>query len=150
MEDFPFFSVLIPVYNDGKTVERCINSVLKQSFSNIELIICDDASTDNTPGILKSYIQKDPRIKIITHEKNMRALIARNDLIRSARAKYCIFVDADDEILPGFLARAYQILMKKHYDIVQFSYEYYREDNESIPVSAAQKKAGIFPFQELF
>lgn len=118
----PFFSVLVPVYNGALFVSKCIDSILSQTFKDFELIVCDDASTDKTPEILKEYQAKDSRVQILSHDNNKRALITRNDLIRAAAGKYCILADADDELLPDYLERANQILIKKHYDIIQFSY----------------------------
>ena len=116
------FSVLVPVYNGEKFISACLNSVLAQTFPDFELIVCDDASTDGTLEILEDLAKKDQRIRILRHETNQRALIARNNLIRAAKGKYCIFADADDELLPDFLECSYQILNKKHYDIIQFSF----------------------------
>lgn len=118
----PFFSVLIPVFNGDVFVAECINSILTQSFVDFELLICDDASTDKTLEILEQFAKQDSRIRILKHVTNKRALIARNNLVRSAKGKYCIFADADDELLPDFLETAKKILDKKHYDIIQFSF----------------------------
>ncbi len=139
----PFFSILIPVYNGELFIVRCLNSILAQSSGDFELLICDDASTDRTPVLLNEFSAKDPRIKIITHSKNQRALIARNDLIRKAQGKYCIFSDADDELFPDFLETAKKILDKKHYDIIQFSFVTEGSDSGHI------KKMGFFPNKEL-
>ena len=117
-----YFSVLIPVYNGEKFIAKCIESILSQSFQDFELLICDDASTDKTSEILKQYQSDSSKIRLVIHNENKRTLIARNNLIRAARGKYCIFADADDELLPDFLEQAAKILKKQHYDIIQFSY----------------------------
>ena len=116
----PFFSILIPVFNGEQLIAQCIESALSQTFSNFELLICNDASTDNTLEILEQYAEKDKRIRILRHETNQRALIARNDLIRAAKGKYCIFADADDILSTDFLEYAEKILKRKHYDIIRF------------------------------
>ena len=142
-EKQPFFSVLIPVFNGEKFISDCIEAILTQNFEDFELIICDDASTDKTMEILKEYEAKDPRIRIITHDVNKRALIARNDLIRAAKGKYCIFADADDELTTDFLKSAKLILDKKHYDIIQFSF--YTTGSKASHI----RKMGYFSNKEL-
>ena len=140
----PFFSVLIPVFNGAQFIETCVNYILAQSFEDFELIICDDASTDNTFEILEQLAQKDKRIRILRHEKNQRAQITRNDLIRVAKGQYCIFCDADDYVLPAFFEIAAENLKKKHYDIIQYSFEL---DSDC---ASRERKMGMFKNQEFF
>ena len=66
----PKISVLIPVYNAERYVARCLDSVLRQSFSDLEIIVGDDGSTDGSPAIIKEYSSRDDRIRIVSHEKN--------------------------------------------------------------------------------
>lgn len=143
-ENVPFFSVLIPVFNGAQFIETCVNYILAQSFEDFELIICDDASTDNTFEILEQLAQKDSRIRILRHEKNQRAQITRNDLIRVAKGQYCIFCDADDYVLPAFFEIAAENLKKKHYDIIQYSFEL---DSDC---ASRERKMGMFKNQEFF
>ncbi len=117
------FSVLIPVYNGEKYLARALDSVLAQSYPHFELIVCDDASTDSTPEILRNYAEKDSRIRIITHEKNQSAFTTRNNLIRAAKNPFCTFIDADDTVSADFLKRSSRILNEKEYDILEFSYD---------------------------
>lgn len=140
----PFFSVLIPVFNGEAFVAECINSILTQSFVDFELLICDDASTDKTLEILEVFAKKDSRIRILKHETNQRALITRNDLIRAAKGKYCIFADADDKVLPSFFETAAETLKQKHYDIIQYSFQVNQD------CSSNDKKMGLFKTGELY
>ena len=117
---------------------------MAQTFHSFELLICDDASTDNTLEILEQYAEKDKRIRILRHETNQRALIARNDLVRAAKGKYCIFADADDYILPSFFETAAENLKKKHYDIIQYSFELNSDADKK------DAKMGYFKNEELF
>ena len=87
-------SVIIPVYNASFYLKECIESVLHQTYYNLEIVIIDDGSTDNSVDIVKSY-QYDNRIKIIT-QKNRGAATARNVGIKNSRGKYIQFLDADD------------------------------------------------------
>lgn len=88
-------SVIVPVFNGEATIERCIKSISEQSLENIEIIIVDDGSTDNTPSVIRSIC--DTRIRIITQE-NAGQGVARNAGIMAARGRYIAFVDADDTI----------------------------------------------------
>lgn len=91
----PFFSVVIPIYNVDKYLQRCVDSVLKQEFDNIEIILVDDGSPDSSPQICDRYAKKDKRILAI-HKQNGGLSSARNAGIKSANGKYIIFLDSDD------------------------------------------------------
>jgi len=93
--DNPLVSVIIPVYNREKTLGRAVDSVLNQSYTNFELIIIDDCSTDNSLQIVHEF--QDKRIRIITQEENLGANAARNRGIAEARGEYIAFQDSDDE-----------------------------------------------------
>lgn len=87
-------SVIIPVYNSEKYILECMNSVINQTYKNLEIIVIDDKSTDNSINIIKSI--KDKRIRIIQLEKNSGAAIARNKGIEVATGDYICFLDSDD------------------------------------------------------
>lgn len=89
-------SVIMPVYNSEKYVSDAIESVLSQTYSNLELIIIDDCSTDNTMNILSSYSKQDTRIKIIRSEKNSGCAASRNKGLRFCKGNYIAFIDSDD------------------------------------------------------
>ena len=90
-------SIIIPVYNAENTIERCINTLISQTYSNIEIIIINDGSTDNSENLINQYVQKDNRIKLI-NIKNNGVSNARNTGINYSKGKYIMFVDADDYI----------------------------------------------------
>lgn len=90
-------SVIVPVYNAGKYFNNCINSIVNQTYKNLEIIIVDDGSTDSSPEICDKWAEKDSRIKVI-HKENSGASSARNTGIDSAKGDYIAFVDADDRI----------------------------------------------------
>lgn len=96
-------SVILPTYNRAQLLGRSIRSVLSQTFSDFELIVVDDASTDNTEELVKSF--QDPRIRFIRHHINRGASAARNTGINAAQGKYIAFEDSDDEWLPYKLER---------------------------------------------
>lgn len=109
-------SVIIPTYNREKTIKYSINSVLKQTYQNFEIIIVDDASTDRTLNILQEY--KDKRIKIIKLKENSGACFARNIGIENAKGKYIAFHDSDDEMLPSRLEIGIKTIEKENVDVI--------------------------------
>ena len=114
----PEISIAVPVYNTGKYLPACLDSVLSQSMRDFEIIAVNDASTDNAPEILSEYAAKDPRIRIINHEQNKGLLAARRTGILAAKGKYIMFLDSDDCFLPGFLKKALETAEKTGADIV--------------------------------
>jgi len=99
----PIVSVVVPAYNRAHTVGRAILSVLNQTYQNLELIVVDDGSVDETGRAIKQFT--DPRLRYLRHEKNCGGAAARNTGIRAARGTYVAFLDSDDEWLPEKLAR---------------------------------------------
>ena len=90
-------SVIIPVYNVEKYLYRCVDSVLGQTYYNIEVILIDDGSTDSSPEICDEYQKRDKRVKVI-HKKNSGAASSRNIGLSSAKGDYIAFIDSDDYI----------------------------------------------------
>ncbi|MFS0555840.1 glycosyltransferase [Brevibacillus sp. 179-C9.3 HS] len=93
----PLVSIIIPIYNTEKFLVRAIDSVLSQSYSNIEVILVNDGSTDDSGRICDNYVQKYPNVKVI-HQKNNGVSVSRNIGLEKAKGKYIQFVDSDDEI----------------------------------------------------
>ena len=89
-------SIVVPVYNAEKFISETINSVLNQTYKNWELLLVNDCSKDNSEKIIKEYIQKDKRIKLMNNEVNSRAAISRNNGIKAAKGRFICFLDADD------------------------------------------------------
>ena len=103
----PEISIIVPVYNVEKYLKRCIDSILNQSFTDFELILVDDGSTDNSGEIIDEYAIKDERIKVI-HKENGGLSSARNVGIEYSKGNYIAFVDSDDYINKNM----YKILYK--------------------------------------
>lgn len=93
----PLFSVIVPIYNVEPYIKRCVDSLIDQSFSDIEIILVDDESPDNCPAICDEYARADERIKVV-HKKNGGLSDARNAGLHVATGRYVIFVDSDDYI----------------------------------------------------
>jgi glycosyltransferase involved in cell wall biosynthesis len=104
----PKISVIVPAYNAEATIETALNSILRQSYSDIEVIVVDDASDDRTSLVLGKI--KDSRVRLLRHHRNRGAAAARNTAIRNAKGKYVAFLDADDEWLPEKLREQLKFL----------------------------------------
>lgn len=98
----PAVSVVLPTYNRARLIHRAIQSVLNQTYTNLELLVIDDASSDNTEEIVRSF--RDSRIRLVRHNENKGGAASRNTGIRMARGKYIAFQDSDDEWMPSKLA----------------------------------------------
>lgn len=100
----PLVSVIVPVYNTGKVAKKVISQLLKQSYQNIEIVVIDDGSTDDSLVRLQELAGKERRVKLF-HQKNAGVSAARNAGIERARGEYMVFVDSDDEVKPEFIAK---------------------------------------------
>lgn len=104
------FSIIMPVHNRAHSLERAIGSVLNQTFQDWELLIIDDASTDKSLEIARSYT--DPRLRIIALDTNSGAAKARNQGISASKGRFISFLDSDDAYVPDFLAESLQVLSR--------------------------------------
>lgn len=112
----PEISVIVPVYNTGRFLNRCVDSILAQTFSDLELILVDDGSTDNSGAICDEYVAKDSRVRVI-HQENQGQSVARNRAIAQMQGNWVHFVDSDDWIHPQMLERLYRAAMELGTDI---------------------------------
>ena len=120
MENVVCFSIIIPVYNTEKYLSRCLNSVVNQTFRDIEIIIVNDASQGNCKEIVEEYLKKDNRIKYIEHSENKSLLQARKTGNINSTGKYIMYVDSDDEIEINACEEIYKIVSKEDFDIISF------------------------------
>ena len=125
----PLISIIVPTYNVEKYIRTCIESILAQTYRNIEVIIVNDGSTDQSLAVISDLICSHHNIKVI-NQKNQGLSVARNTGIDAATGKYIAFVDADDKIKPDFVSSLYQIADKTGADIVRGSF---RDFNGNIP-----------------
>lgn len=109
-------SIVVPIYNVEHYLKKCIESILIQTYKNIEIILVDDGSPDNCPKICEDYKSKDLRIKVI-HKENGGLSDARNKGIKKAKGTYITFVDSDDTIEPDYVEYLYSIIKKFDADI---------------------------------
>jgi glycosyltransferase involved in cell wall biosynthesis len=109
-QNVPRVSIGLPVYNGGDFLEKSIDSLLTQTFTDFELIICDNASTDNTDQICRAYAEKDARIRYYRNPRNLGAPRNYNRTVKLARGKYFKWAAADDVHAPDYLRRCVEVL----------------------------------------
>ncbi len=112
----PLVSIIVPVYNAGKYLQRCIDSLRRQSYSNLEIILIDDGSTDNSPQICDRAAEKDSRIRVL-HQANGRVSLARNNGIEASRGEWIAFCDNDDYMHPRMIETLLGMCLSKGCDI---------------------------------
>lgn len=106
----PLVSIIMSAFNAEETIEYAVESLINQSYKNIEILICDDGSSDNTPLIIKKMAQKDSRIKIYRSKKNQGTYNIRNEMIKTAQGEFITFQDSDDFALPNRIAEQVSVL----------------------------------------
>ena len=109
-------TVIIPVYNVEKYLEKCLKSILEQDYNNLEILLIDDGSTDNSSKILDDYAKIDGRIKVI-HKANDGVSSARNIGLKYAKGKYICFADSDDYLSKDYVSYLYNLILKYDADI---------------------------------
>lgn len=119
MSSNPKISVIVPFFNAESTIGACLNSALGQTFTSIEIICVDDASGDQSSGIVKEFARRDQRISLITHEKNQGQSQARNTGITRASGAYLAFLDADDQLPPDALQCLYDTAVTHSSELVK-------------------------------
>lgn len=113
----PMISVVVPVYNVKAYVEKCLNSILAQTYPNVEILVVDDGSTDGSGALCDTCKAKDDRIKVIHFPENRGLSAARNQGVLDARGEYICFVDSDDYVEPELLWKLYEGLTEQNADI---------------------------------
>ena len=141
-------SVIVPVYNDEESLENTINSILNQTFKEIEIILVDDGSTDNSAVILEEFTRRDRRAKLIRSE-NGGGGAARNVGMRQAKGKYLCFLDADDYFYPNMLFEAYRKAEGKEAEICVWKSAYIKNDTK-VAVPKIQFNLDLFPPMDPF
>lgn len=116
----PKVSIIIPVYNVEKYLADCLNSVINQTLTDIEIICVEDGSTDNSATILKEYSKMDSRIKVSWHKANAGISKARKDGVLVAQGRYIMFLDSDDALFPRACETAYNAIEMYKTDVLEF------------------------------
>ena len=130
---FPFISICIPIYNTEKYIEQAILSVINQSFQDLEIIIVNDFSNDNTEKIIRKIQLEDHRIKIINHNSNLGVYHSRVEGALNSKGKYILFLDPDDMLLNGNLFKElYNFNNNNNFDIIEFLVYHKKEGKNKI------------------
>ena len=131
-------SVIMPTYNCGRFIAESIRSVLAQTYTNWELIIVDDCSTDNTKEIVRGF--DDARIRFLQNEQNEGAAVTRNKALRAAKGQYIAFLDSDDLWAPDKLARQIAFMEQHGYAFTYHEYIEIDEASEPMGIYVSGKK----------
>lgn len=146
----PIVSVIMPVYNNEKYLEQCLNSIIHQTLKNIEIICVDDGSDDRSPEILKSFAARDSRIKLL-HQENAGAGAARNLGLKHAIGTYLSFLDSDDFFEPDMLELAVEKIESDNADFAVFRCDQYLNDtNQYKSADYAFKKHTLPPYTPFY
>lgn len=116
MKDKNLISVIVPIYNVEKYLTKCLDSIISQTYKNLEIILVDDGSLDNCPKICDEYAKKDKRIMVI-HKENGGLSDARNAGLEIAKGKYIQFIDSDDSINKFMIEKLYNVIIKNNSEI---------------------------------
>ncbi len=103
----PVISIIVPVYNVEKYLRQCMDSIVNQTFRDVEIICVNNGSTDSSPEILAEYAEKDARVQVV-HKKNGGIASARNAGMERVRGKYLLFIDSDDYVSPDLCAKTFR------------------------------------------
>ncbi len=144
-------SVIIPVYNTSKYLKECIDSVLAQSFTDLEIILVNDGSTDDSGTICDEYSKVDKRVFVI-HKKNGGLADARNHGVAAARGEFIFFLDSDDFIVKDAIEMLGKRQKSDDFDMVIFSYSRFKEDSsgrEFLENADYTLKAGSYNSSEI-
>ena len=123
-------SVIIPCYNAGKYIKRTLDSIVCQDMSDVEIILVNDGSQDNTLSVINSFAVEYQNIIVISQDNN-GVSVARNRGMMEAKGRYICFIDADDIVVPTYLADIKNVLSDE-YDLICFGFKYYKSENKII------------------
>lgn len=145
MPDYGLVSIIMPTWGCAAYIAESIASVQAQSYPNWELLIQDDCSTDDTPEVVRHYMEKDPRIKYACNTQNSGAAITRNNALRRAQGRWIAFLDSDDLWLPQKLEHQLRFMTENGFAFSYHEYTEMSEDGKDLGVHVSGiKKVGKF------
>lgn len=147
MNKDPLISIVVPVYNVEQYLDTCIQSVKNQTYTNWELILVDDGSTDRSSTICDKYVENDSRIRVI-HKKNGGLSSARNEGIKLIRGEYVTFLDSDDFLHIECLCHMYNLCIQNSADISQCGF--IRGEDSSFPEFSLNEKIIVYDNHSIF
>ncbi|MDQ0154195.1 glycosyltransferase family 2 protein [Robertmurraya andreesenii] len=131
MENQDLVSIITPAYNCGQYISETIDSVVAQTYFNWEMIIVNDKSTDNTEEVIRKYIKKDSRIKLINLNENSGAAFARNKALEKANGRFIAFLDSDDKWKKDKLSKQIDFMLSNNFGFTFTSYEYIKDEKNN-------------------
>ena len=135
----PKLSIIIPVHNEQQYLRRCLDSILSQSFDDLEIICVDDGSDDRSADILQEYVNCEPRVHATAFQRRLGTVLARKLALLDARGEYVMFADADDWLLPGACGTAVKLIEETGADVVQFSVDFEAEHKDADALDAFRR-----------
>lgn len=147
-EGFPLVSVIVPAYNVKDCVRESLNSIVQQTYPNLEIIVIDDGSTDGTGSLLDEYFSECSRVFKLMHKKNGGVSFARNQGLAASKGKFVVFVDADDVIGVNHIATMVDLACSMCADLVITGYScrnvhYQHSDNKCVSCEIMSQEAVI-------
>lgn len=143
-------SVVVPIYNVEKYLDKCVSSIVNQSYTNLEIILVDDGSTDNSGKLCEKWIQEDERIRVI-HKENGGLSSARNEGLKIAQGEYIVFVDSDDYIEKDIIKICYEQICTANVDLIIFGYRTLNENYKTIlDYKFEEKEYNVFKLNKDF
>ncbi len=130
--DFGLISIIMAAYNAEKTIGFAVESVLNQTYNDFELIIVNDCSKDNTEAIIKSYAEKDSRVKPISNEKNLGVSLTRLEALKKSQGEWIAILDSDDAWMPDKLEKQIKLQQSKNADLVFTGVKYIDSEGNSL------------------
>ena len=125
-------SIVTPVHNSEKFLRQCLNSVLAQTYEQWEHILVDDCSTDDSCAVIRTYADKDPRVKLIQLKVNSGAGVARNTAIEAAKGNFVAFLDSDDRWYPAKLAKQLAFMQNTGHHFTFTSYDIINKEGNAL------------------
>jgi glycosyltransferase involved in cell wall biosynthesis len=145
----PLISIVIPVYNVEKYLSECLDSVLMQTFRDIEIICVDDGSTDRSPEILSTFAERDKRI-IVLSQPNGGPSVARNSGVEKVRGKYILFVDSDDAVCPKLCEKVFTVSEQSNADMTIFFFDRTPKEQSDLVERAIRRHPVFTPENQTF
>ncbi|HEL2383759.1 TPA: glycosyltransferase family 2 protein [Streptococcus suis] len=149
----PEVTVIIPVFNAEKSIEKCYNSIQKQTFQDYEILLVNDGSTDNTESLLATIAKSDSKVRVI-NKKNEGVAVTRNFAVLEAKGKYILFMDNDDFIDSDYIEKFYNAISGKKLDVVVGGYRRVSEEKTLFEVSLKKdswsKYTTISPWAKIY
>ena len=142
----PSISLIIPVYNSKTYLRRCLDSVQAQTFTDYEVVLVDDGSTDGSSDICDAYAAMDSRFRVF-HEANRGSSLARKFGMEHALGQWYVFMDSDDDVHPHYLSRLYEAVVEKEAEIAIC--EMQQVDNDASPVSEKPREVVMLDSEQL-